>query len=77
MTRRKLLIKETLAEGKSSATSFALEAAATQNESYIFDGSSTFLITERVNSLEQKFSRFIGEGQRHSLDIHSVFFFFF
>ena len=58
-----------------SATNLALETAATQNESYIVDGNWTFLITERVNSLGQKFSRFIGELQRHSLDIHVCFLF--
>ena len=50
-----------------SATNFALETAATQNQSYIVDGNWKLLTTECVNSLGQKFSRFIGELQRHSL----------
>ena len=41
----------------------------------VVDGNWIFLTTERVNSLRQKFSRFIGELQRHSLDIHVMFFF--
>ena len=53
-----------------SATNFELETAATQNQSYIVDGKWTLLTTECANSLGQKFSRFIGELQRYSLDIH-------